>query len=166
MTLLDAPVFNEARDRRRRRILWGSAGGFVVLVVAFWLISGRPVDWPWNWYVHLRGRIAVNHFMEDVERNDLAAAYGLWVHDPDWQKHPNRNGAYSFERFKQDWSPESPENEYGDIKSHHIVAARMSGNVLLLGVRMNELKSKALFLDYDPKTRTLGFSPVELYLGP
>jgi hypothetical protein len=36
----------------------------------------------------------------------------------------------------------------------------------VVGVRMNELKSKALFIDYDPTTHTLGFSPVELYLGP
>jgi hypothetical protein len=29
-----------------------------------------------------------------------------------------------------------------------------------------ERKSKPLFLAYDPKTKTLSFSPVELYLGP
>ncbi len=58
------------------------------------------------------------------------------------------------------------ENEYGVIKSHKIVAARISGNVLLLGIRINGLKSKNLFLNYDPKTHVLGFSPVELYLGP
>ena len=46
------------------------------------------------------------------------------------------------------------------------LAARMSGNVLLAGVRINGLKSKTLFLNYDPKTKQLGFSPVELYLGP
>ena len=60
----------------------------------------------------------------------------------------------------------SSANEYGAIKSHKILAARMSGNVLLMGIRINGLQSKNLFIDYDPKAHTLGFSPVELYLGP
>lgn len=166
MTLLDAPAFNEARARRRRTIAIISGSSLLVLIVAFWLAAGRPVAWPWYWYTHLRGRAAVNKFLNDVERNDLVSAYGVWMHDPYWQKHPDRDRAYSFARFQQDWSPESPENEYGVIKSHKIVAARMSGNVVLIGVRMNGLKSKAMFLDYDPKAHTLGFSPVELYLGP
>jgi hypothetical protein len=166
MTLLDAPVFNEARERHRREILWISVGTVVVLFIGFWLISGRPVDWPWNWLTHLRGRSTINTFLKDVEHNDLPAAYGIWNHDPEWQKHPEKLGAYSFSRFQQDWSPNSSENEYGAIKSHDIVAARMSGNVLLVGIRMNGLKSKAMFINYDPKSKQLGFSPVELYLGP
>jgi hypothetical protein len=166
MTLLDAPAFNAVRDRHRRELFWGVLGGLFVLLIGFWLISGRPVDWPWNWMDHLRGRSTINHFLTDVEKNDLADAYGIWIHDADWQKHPDKNAAYPFTRFQQDWSPNSSENEYGSIQSHKIVAARMSGNVLLVGIRMNGLKSKAMFLNFDPKTRQLGFSPVELYLGP
>ncbi len=166
MTLLDAPKFDAVRDRRRSKVLWISLGTIVVLFIGYWLVAGRPVDWPWNWYTHLRGRHTINTFLKDVEHNDLAAAYSLWLHDPDWQKHPAQSGAYDFTRFQQDWSPNSPENEYGSIQNHSIVAARMSGNVLLVGIRINGLKSKALFLNYDPKTRQLGFSPVELYLGP
>ena len=49
MTLLDAPKFDEAKERRRRRILSVSAGTVAVLFVAWWLVAGRPVDWPWNW---------------------------------------------------------------------------------------------------------------------
>jgi hypothetical protein len=166
MTLLDAPVFNEARERHHREIFWGTVGGLFVLIVGFWFVSGRPVDWPWNWPTHLRARSAINHFLTDVEKNDLSAAYGVWVRDRDWQKHPDLYGAYSFPRFQQDWSPNSSQNEYGAIHSHDIVAARMSGNVLVVGIRMNGQKSNALFLNYDPHTHGLGFSPVELYLGP
>ena len=166
MTLLDAPKFDSARARRRQVVLWGCVGSFFVLLVGFWLVSGRPVDWPWNWMAHLRGRSAINTFLSDVEKNDLSAAYGVWLHDPDWQKNPGEGGAYDFNRFQQDWSPNSNENEYGAIHSHEILAARMSGNVLLAGIRINDLKSKNLFLNYDPRTRKLGFSPVELYLGP
>jgi|SRR6476646_4161974 hypothetical protein len=168
MTLLDAPVFDEARDRRRQLILYSGAGLVFLLIVVFWLISGRPVDWPWNWYTHLAGRSAANHFLKAVEANDLQKAYGIWLHDPDWQKHPVPNSAYPFSRFQQDWSNTSPDNEYGSIQSHKIVAARVYKNVLLMGIFINERKSKALFLTYFPKDRTLSFAPPdeELYLGP
>ncbi len=166
MTLLDAPKYDAAGARRRQTALWVFVGTLFVLFIGYWLISGRPVDWPWNWYTHLRGRSAINTFLKDVEKNDLSTAYGLWIHDPEWQKHPQQNGAYDFTRFQQDWSPDSSENEYGAVRSHEIVAARISGNVLLVGIRINGLKSKALFLNYDPKSKHLGFSPVELYLGP
>ncbi len=166
MTLLDAPVFDAARDRRNQTILYGAVGLFVVLFIASWFASGMPVDFPWRWWTHFRGRMTVNHFLSAVEQNDLSKAYGVWVHDPGWQQHPGNFGVYPFDRFEKDWSPTSSGNDYGEIKSHKIVAARMSGNVLLMGITINGLKSKALFLDYDPKLHTLGFSPVELYLGP
>lgn len=166
MTLLDAPVFNEARYRRNRAIRYSGAGLFVVLFIGGWLVSGMPVDWPWNWWTHFRGRMAVSHFLTAVEQNDMQKAYGIWMHDPEWQKHAQRFTGYPFNRFEEDWSPTSSENEYGIIKSHKIVAARFAGNVLLMGIRINGLKSKALFLNYDPKDHTLGFSPVQLYLGP
>ena len=166
MTLLDAPTFNEARYRRRRQMFWGTVITLVVLFIAFWLVSGRPVDWPWNWMIHLRGRSEINTFFKDLEKNDLAAAYGVWTHDAEWQQHKDKMGSYTFERFQEDWSPTSSQNEYGPIKSHDIVAARTSGNVLLAGIRVNGSKSKTIFLNYDPNTKQLGFSPVELYLGP
>jgi hypothetical protein len=166
MTLLDAPVFDAARYQRRRTMSWSGFGLLVALFIGGWLVSGMPVDWPWNWWTHFRGRMTANHFLTAVEHNDLQKAYGIWIHDPDWQKHPDHTGPYAFSRFQQDWSPSSSANEYGVIRSHKIVAARISGNVLILAIRINGLKSNALFLDYDPKLHALGFSPVQLYLGP
>ena len=166
MTLLDAPKFDAAGAHRKQLAFWASIGTVVALIIVYWLVAGRPVDWPWNWWTHMQGRSTINTFLKDVEKNDLAAAYGVWIHDRDWQKHPEKNGSYEFNRFQQDWRPNSNENEYGAVHSHDIVASRMSGNVLLAGVRINGLKSKTLFLNYDPKTKQLGFSPVELYLGP
>jgi hypothetical protein len=168
MTLLDAPKFDEARDRRRHLILTSSASAVGVLLVIWWLVAGRPVDWPWNWNAHLFGRAAVNHFLDAIEKNDLATAYGVWTHDKNWRQHPAQHSVYPFDRFEQDWSPTSPDNEYGAIHSHHIAAARVYGNVLLVAALINGRKSDALNLDYDPKTKTLNFSPpgVQLYLGP
>ena len=56
MTLLDAPAFDEARDRRNRALLYSAVGLFVALFIGGWLISGYAADWPWNWWTHLRGR--------------------------------------------------------------------------------------------------------------
>ena len=166
MTLLDAPAFNEARERRNRLVVISTLSTFCALFIGFWILAGWPVDWPWNWWTHMKGRSDVNTFFKDIEKNDLAAAYGIWVHDTNWQQHSGKFGNYPFDRFQEDWSPNSSQNEYGAIKSHDIVAARMAGNVLLMGIRLNGSKSKAIFLNYDPKSHVLGFSPVELYLGP
>jgi hypothetical protein len=168
MTLLDAPKYDEAREKRNQLILFGSGGLLLVLFVGWWLVAGRPVDWPWNWNNHFMGRSTVNNFLAAVEKNDLPKAYGVWTHDKDWQQHPAQHGAYPFARFQGDWSSSSPDNEFGNIQTHKIVAARMYGNVLLVATLINGRKSGALNLDYDPKTHQLNFSPpgVELYLGP
>jgi hypothetical protein len=168
MTLLDAPEFDYARDRRRRKILISAGAALLVFLIGFWLAAGRPVDFPWYWSSHLRGRIEVHAFFKAVEKNDLAKAYGVWTHDKNWQQHPQQHAGYSFDRFQKDWSPESPDNEYGAIHSHRIAAAIMHGNVLQVGIFVNERKSKAINLDYDPKDHTLNFSPedVQFLEGP
>ncbi len=114
------------------------------------------------------GRATVNDFLTKVEKNDLPAAYGIWIHDKDWQKHPAPDETYPFSRFQGDWGSTSPDNEYGVIQSHKIAVAARYGNGLLVAVLINGRKSKALNLIYDSKTKTLDFSPpgVELYLGP
>jgi hypothetical protein len=168
MTLLDAPKFDAARDQRQRFLLIGASGLFLVLFVAWWFVAGRPVDWPWNWNGYLFGRSTANKFLTAIENNDLTGAYGIWVHDKDWQQHPDKTAAYPFSRFQGDWSSSSPDNEYGPIKSHQIVEAARYGNGVLVAILINGRKSKALNLDYDPHNHTLDFAPpgVELYLGP
>jgi len=42
-----------------------------VLLVVYWLVASRPVDWPWNWNRYLFGRAAVNNFLGALEANDL-----------------------------------------------------------------------------------------------
>jgi hypothetical protein len=168
MTLLDAPKYDEVRERRLRRIFSLCGAAVVVLLIAWWLAASHPVDWPWHWDAYLFGRSTTNSFLTAVEKNDLSGAYGIWMHDKNWQQHAQQYSVYPFSRFEQDWSSQSPDNEYGAIQSHKIAAARMYGNVLLLAVFINGRKSGALNLAYDPKTKTLSFSPpgVQLYLGP
>jgi len=168
MTLLDAPKYDAVRERRRRLIAYSAGGLLLALFVGWWVLAGLPVDLPWNWNTHLRGRMAVNAFFKDLEKNDLPAAYGVWTHDKNWQQHPAQHAAYPFDRFEKDWSATSPDNEYGPIRSHRIAAARMVGNVLQTGTFVNGRKSKAINLDYDPNDHTLNFSPedVQFLEGP
>jgi len=168
MTLLDAPKYDAARAKRRQTFLYSTLGFLFVLIIAWWLIASRPIDWPWNWNNYLFARSTVNSFLGDVEKNDLASAYGVWIHDKNWQQHPDKSGPYPFSRFQEDWSPTSPDNEYGVIQSHKIALAGRYGNGVLVAIQINGRKTKALNIDYDPKTHSLDFAPpgVELYLGP
>ena len=166
MTLLDAPKFDTARDRRRRIIIYVSVAVVAVFFAGFWLSAGMPFDWPWTWNSHRIGTIAVDRFLRDVEKNDLNDAYGVWNHDKDWQQHPARYSTYPFDRFQKDWGPNAEGNDYGVIQTHVLKMAHVYGNVLVVGILINGRKSKALFLDFDRKTHVLGFSPVEYYLGP
>ena len=166
MTLLDAPQFDAARARRNQRILWSAVAAFFVLVIASWLVAGMPVDWPWNWPNHFFGRTAATHFLQAVERNDLETAFGIWTNDKDWKQHPERHKTYPFERFQGDWSRTSPDNTYGVIQSHRIAAARMYGNTLLMAILINERKSGALNLEWDPHDGTLSFAPPDVEINP
>ena len=166
MTLLDAPKFDEVRDRRNRTVLIGSAGALFALIVAFWLVAGHPVDWPWYWLNHTLARHTANQFLADVEQNDLSKAYSVWMHDPDWQQHEANHANYPFKRFQDDWSRTSPDNEYGIIQSHKIVVAHQYGNIVLMAILINGRKSHALNLTYDPKTHSLNFSPPDMEINP
>lgn len=166
MTLLDAPEFNAARDRRIRIILYSTVSAVFVLLLVWWLVAGHPLDWPWNWDAYIFGRSTVNKFFTAIEQNDQKKAYGIWFNDPNWQQHPANYSAYTFDRFEQDWGPGSPQNEYGPIHSYRIAAERYVGNVLVAGIFVNGRKSDPIFLAYDPRGHTLSFSPIQLYLGP
>ena len=160
MTLLDAPKYDEARARRRKIAAWSISSGVVVLFIVWWLVAGRPFDWPWHWNDHLFGRLAVNRFMTDLEHNDLQGAYGVWIHDKNWDQHPQQHGSYPFARFQEDWSPASPDAEYhGGIHSFRIAAARMYGNVLLVAILINGANHNALDLAWDPRTGQISFAP-------
>jgi hypothetical protein len=167
MTLLDAPKFDDRKEKRKRIYLWSGLGLFWVVLIGWWLVAGRPVDWPWYWNQHLRARITMNAFLSAVEKNDLPKAYAIWHNDKNWQQHAPAKGPDTFERFQDSWSPDSHNNDYGSIQSHVIAAERRYGNGVILAALINGRKSHALNLFYYPKNGTLDYLPpdTELYLG-
>ena len=164
MTLMDAPKFDAARSRRNSQIVYGCFAGLLVFLVGMWFFTGRPVDYPWTWWTYWAGERDVNQFLQAVESNDLTRAYAIWENDFDWRQHPDKFKVYPFERFQQDWGQSSSANEYGTISSHRIVARKLSGSQLIVAAMLNGRKSKPLFLAYDKRDHTLGFSPFELSL--
>lgn len=158
MSLMDAPQFN-ARRERRNRILGISA--IVLSVLVFLAGISFYLDKPWQLW-HWPSDHRVNVFFSALEAGNLARAYGIWNHDPAWQQHPDRYAAYSFADFQKDWGADS---DYGVIKSHKIIVAKSVGDGVVLGVDINGGKTP-IFLRVDDATKTIGFSPVELYIGP
>ncbi|GGH07813.1 hypothetical protein [Silvibacterium dinghuense] len=150
MTLLDAPAYNARKARLIRNI---SITTFIVIVVLG--VSGFLLrHWP--------AEHRLNTFFAAVESQDMKKAYGIWNHDPDWEQHPQQYKDYSFATFSKDWGPAS---DYGIIRSHTILMTASVGNGTVMGVDINGGKTP-IFLRVDNKTKTVGFSPVELYTGP
>src|ERR1700761_8988042 len=146
MTLLDAPSFNAGRARKRRNIILFSILGLVVVGVFLWIF--------WNWPAEHR----VNQFFTALEQQQFEKAYGIWNHDPDWQKHPEKYAtSYPYNRFLDDWNVNG---EYGRITSYKILYATSSlGNSTLMAVQVNERKS---LVTLGVTHGAIGFTPFSL----
>ncbi|HEY0786020.1 MAG TPA: hypothetical protein VGD62_09120 [Acidobacteriaceae bacterium] len=150
MTLLDAPVYNA----RRARLIRNSIIGVLVLAVVAGICTWVFWDWP--------EQHRLNRFLVTVESGDLNTAFGQWNNDPEWRQHPERYKNYSFADFSKDWGIGS---DYGQIHTHKIEITKTVGNGVVMGVSINGGKTP-LFLRVDHKSKQIGFSPVELYVGP
>ena len=93
-----------------------------------------------------------------IEAKDYSHAYALWNSDPDWQQHLDRYKLYTFDQFKKDWGPSG---DYGVITKAKIVVTKEYGSGVVIGVRVND-NPKILFLWVEKKSKTIGYSPVEL----
>jgi hypothetical protein len=146
MTLLDAPSYDPTKAVRRRNLLIAGLVACLVLAGFLW--------WFWDWPQEHR----VNQFFAAVEAKDMPKAFGIWNHDPDWQHHPQQYAQYPYGRFETDWGHAS---DWGDIKTHKILMAKTVGSGVVVGVEVNGQKTP-VFLWVERKTKTIGFSPVQL----
>ncbi|MGO8720154.1 MAG: hypothetical protein ACLQMO_13195 [Acidobacteriaceae bacterium] len=146
MTLLDAPRYDARKVRIRRNIIIGVliAIPFVAFFTWYW----------WNWPEEHR----VNQFFHAIEAKNYSQAFALWNSDPDWQQHSDRYTVYPYKQFVSDWGPSG---DYGLIAKAKIVVTKEYGSGVVIGVRVNN-SPKTLFLWVERKSKTIGFSPVEL----
>ena len=149
MTLLDAQEYDSEKGRKRtRRIVSAIA---VLLIVA-------GIVW-WNRY--LPEKLVVGHFFDALQRQDYNTAYGIWMHDPEWQKHPQNHPKYPFNEFYRDWGPGS---EWGHIKTQKIYgesACPGGGSGVVVDVVVNDRTEHAQVW-VEKSDKTLSYPPCEL----
>ena len=89
MTLLDAPVYDQTRTKKRRNLLISASCFCGVVAIVVFLCWNLPAEHK------------ANEFFAAVEAQDLPKAFGIWNNDADWQQHTQRYAAaaYPYGRF-------------------------------------------------------------------
>jgi len=123
MSLLDAPAYDPAPDRRKRNLLIGSLTTILVLVLL--TVGGYAMGHGWL-FTNLPAEHRVNTFFNALEAKDYSKAYGIYNNDSDWQQHPGKYSDYPLARFTEDWTTESPVK--APITSHHVDISRTDGS--------------------------------------
>ena len=149
MTLLDAKEYDEQRAHKRNvRIIWTVA---IVLILA-------GLGW---WFRYWPQERVVGHFFEDLQKQDYNAAYGLWMHDPDWKQHPQEHAKYPFGDFIRDWGQGG---EWGVIKTYKVYGASTCpgpASGVVVDVIVNDRTEHAQVW-VEKSDKTLSFPPCEL----
>jgi hypothetical protein len=149
MTLLDAQPYDPEKGRKRnKRILGAVVTGLVVLCLAWWFRY-----WPQE---HV-----VSQFFDALQRQDYKTAYGIWMHDPQWEQHRDQHPKYPFNEFYRDWGPGG---EWGLIKTQRIYGASTcpgGGSGLVVDVIVNDRTEHAQVW-VEKSDKTLSYPPCEL----
>ena len=149
MTLLDAQEYDPEKGRKRKRRII-SAIVIVLLVLC--------LGWWFRYYPQER---IVGHFFEALQRQDYKTAYGIWMHDPQWEQHPEQHPKYPFNEFYQDWGPGG---EWGLIKTQKVFAASPcpgGGTGVVVDVIVND-RTKHAQVWVEKSDKTLSYPPCEL----
>jgi hypothetical protein len=158
MTLLDAKELDpeKARVSRRRYFI---ILGITVAVLVIGLL-GALLGYGWFFRYFPEERI-VGHFFRDLQRQDFKDAYGIWMHDPNWQQHPQQYSKYLFNDFYRDWGPGG---EWGVIKTQKVYGASTCpgpGSGVVVDVIVNDRAEHAQVW-VEKSDKTLSFPPCEL----
>jgi len=148
-TLFDAPLYDEARARRRR--IW------IICTIAVLAIGAALLWFNRYWPEEHRAK----QFFDQLHAQNFDAAYAIWMNDSQWKQHPQAYKRYSYEKFYRDWGPGG---EWGPIRSYKVVGAikpRRDSSGVVVGVRVNDRKDLCS-VRVEFKDKTLGFSPDEM----
>lgn len=150
--LMDAPVYDEKKEKRKTALIIG-AGAFVLLL-ALLFVGGYIAGHGW-FFSNLPAEHKVDKFLTAIENKDFDTAYGIYVNDSNWKASPGKYSAYPIKRFTEDWTTFS---KVGEIKSHHVDISRTDGEgfwgtSIIVGSTING--KKRLFMSYIRKDGTL-----------
>jgi len=151
MTLMDSQKYDESRERRRRNLI-------IVAVVVVLILA-----WTAYHFRHYPERRAVAQFLEQLQKQNYEAAYGIWFHDPDWKQHQQKYSNYGYADFYRDWGPGG---EWGLIRSYEVDCSYSPSDSS--GVIVQATVNKRLEHPYfwvQKSDHTLSFSPNEVQCG-
>jgi len=149
MTLLDAKQYDPEKARKKRNRILSAI--LIILFLAF-------VAW---WFRYWPQERIVGHFFQALQKQDYNTAYGIWMHDPDWQKHPQQHAKYPFNEFYRDWGPGG---EWGLIKTEKVYGASTCpgpSSGVVVDVIVNDRAEHAQVW-VEKSDKTLSFPPCEL----
>jgi hypothetical protein len=157
MTLLNAPAYNERKEKTVKAAIIGSGVVFALLVVL--CVAGFLFGHGW-FYSNLPAEHKVNTFFNALEAKDFDKAFAIYTNDANWKQNVAAHKDYPIERFTEDWTKDSPAD--GPILSHHVDISRTdgSGNFgtgIIVAVRVNSEKdkNKKVFMYYLRKDGSL-----------
>lgn len=122
MTLLNAPTYDERKERLKKNLLIGSGVTFVLLVLL--TFGGYMLGHGWL-FSNLPAEHKVDRFFYALEAKDYGKAYAIYTNDADYQQHSAQHKDYTLPRFIEDWTAESPAGS--PIVSHHVDISRTDG---------------------------------------
>jgi hypothetical protein len=145
MTLLDAPLYDPAKARRRKIAITFVILAVIVLATLGWLYRNWPEE-------H-----AVDKFFAALQHQDFETAYGIYFNDPGWQKHQQKYPQYTYADFYRDWGPGG---EWGLIKSHRIYGSANTkgfgrGGVVVEVIVNERAEHARMFVQKSDKTLTV-----------
>jgi len=149
MTLLDAKEYDFEKARKKKTRIISAIAILIVVLGIGWFFRYVPQE-----------RI-VGHFFEALQKQDYNAAYGIWMHDPDWQKHPDKFPKYPFNEFYRDWGQGG---QWGLIKTYKVYGASTCsgpGTGIVVDVVVNDRTEHAQVW-VEKSDKTLSFPPCEL----
>jgi len=144
-TLFEAPPYDPAKERKRKIKITIIVAVIVVLAVLIWVNRYWPQEHQ------------VSQFFSDLQKQNYKAAYGVWMHDPSWQQHPEKYSRYPFNEFYRDWGPGG---EWGLIHTFKVLGAihPKNGSGVVVGVEVNGRVDQA-HVWVEKSDKTLNFSP-------
>jgi hypothetical protein len=157
MTLLDAKEYDLEKERRKRKRVIAVVAAVIAFAIAVEIAGAMIFSSP-LWFLYWPEERVADHFFAALQRQDYEAAYGIWMHDPQWKNHPGKYQQYPFNEFYRDWGPGG---EWGVIKSHKIQAAGTppgGGSGVIVDVVVND-RAEAARVWVQKSDKTMSFSP-------
>ena len=153
MTLLNAPVYDEGKEKLKVRSL--IAAGVVLALAVLLTVGGFLAGHGWA-FSNLPAEHRVSEFFAALQGKDYGKAFAIYNNDPDWEKHPEKYKDYSEARFKEDWATQDPIK--GPVNSYHVDISKTDGSGrfgsgIIVAVKVNG--DKKVFMYYVRKDGTL-----------